>query len=198
MKSLWRGVFGASCGAALGALAGCAAPGGFPPCDAPEPAKVRREETAMQATQFEKRQLPEGVLRGERFARLANQLTAENLGLLDEIYAEDVVFEDPIRKIRGREALRRHFADLYAGVADCKFVFEEQIEAGDSVVFTWVMHMRHKTFRPKETLKLPGVSVLKFEGDRVAYHRDYFDLGAMIYERVTGLGFVIRKIKERL
>jgi len=32
----------------------------------------------------------------------------------------------------------------------------------------------------------------------VTYHRDYFDLGALIYERVPVLGGLIRGIKGRM
>ena len=30
------------------------------------------------------------------------------------------------------------------------------------------------------------------------FHRDYFDLGEMVYERLPGVGWVIKKVKNRL
>jgi hypothetical protein len=42
-----------------------------------------------------------------------------------------------------------------------------------------------------------GSSHLKGVGDKVVYHRDYLDLGAMLYEQLPLLGRVIRSLKNR-
>ncbi len=34
--------------------------------------------------------------------------------------------------------------------------------------------------------------------DSIIYHKDYYDLGEMVYEHVPILGFVIKKIKGKL
>ncbi|WHI49643.1 hypothetical protein P3339_14310 [Microbulbifer sp. MLAF003] len=34
--------------------------------------------------------------------------------------------------------------------------------------------------------------------DKVFYHEDFYDMGAMVYEQVPLLGSLIRKIKSRL
>jgi hypothetical protein len=57
--------------------------------------------------------------------------------------------------------------------------------------------MRHARLRPGELLSLPGASVIKFE-ERIHYHRDYFDVGAMLYERLPVVGGLIRSIKARV
>ena len=45
---------------------------------------------------------------------------------------------------------------------------------------------------------LPGVSYLTFEDGKIREQRDYYDLGAMLYEHVPLVGYVIDKIKQRL
>jgi len=63
----------------------------------------------------------------------------------------------------------------------------------------WRMQFQHARFGAGETPELRGVSQLRFlEGSRVNYHRDYFDMGEFIYERVPVLGSAIRAIKHRL
>ncbi|HDY7901818.1 TPA: nuclear transport factor 2 family protein, partial [Vibrio vulnificus] len=47
-------------------------------------------------------------------------------------------------------------------------------------------------------VEVKGVSHLKFEAGKVIYHRDYFDLGEMLYENLPLLGGIIRAIKQRL
>ncbi|HGP4674712.1 TPA: nuclear transport factor 2 family protein, partial [Vibrio cholerae O1] len=39
---------------------------------------------------------------------------------------------------------------------------------------------------------------LHFAEGKVTYHRDYFDMGEMLYEQLPVLGQVIRAIKRRL
>lgn len=133
----------------------------------------------------------------ERFKRNFQRLGTETLDLVNEMYCENAVFMDPVHKLRGSREIREYFARMYEGVGHCEFDFQREITEGDTAVLTWVMRMRHKRFRPTETLELQGISLLRFH-EKVFYHRDYFDLGAMIYERVPVLGHFVRKIKEGL
>jgi hypothetical protein len=68
---------------------------------------------------------------------------------------------------------------------------------GGSAMLSWVMHMRHARLKPNETLALPGASVIRFR-ERVHYHRDYFDAGALIYERLPVVGGLVRAIRARV
>ena len=43
-----------------------------------------------------------------------------------------------------------------------------------------------------------GVSEIHFENNLVTYHRDYFDMGEMVYERIPIFGWITKKIKNRL
>jgi hypothetical protein len=44
---------------------------------------------------------------------------------------------------------------------------------------------------------LEGISHLRF-GEKIDYHRDYFDLGQMVYEQIPLVGRIIKTIKKRL
>jgi hypothetical protein len=59
------------------------------------------------------------------------------------------------------------------------------------------MSVRHKTFDKHNTVEVNGSSLIRF-GEKIHFHRDYFDAGALIYERVPVLGKVIQSIKARL
>ena len=131
------------------------------------------------------------------FKAAFNRLDADNLHLLEELYDPNVVFQDPVHRLKGLSALRDYYGRLYEGVVECRFDFEDELIDGDRAVLVWVMHVEHARFRKGETLHLPGASHLRF-ADKVTYHRDYFDMGAFIYERVPLLGSVIRGIKQRL
>jgi hypothetical protein len=132
-----------------------------------------------------------------RFQAMFQSLRADTLGLLDDIYAPDIVFEDPLHRIEGLDALKSYFGRLYQGVESIGFEFEDVLDSSDRAMLTWTMHMRHRRLRPGETLVLPGASHIRF-GAHVHYHRDYFDAGALLYERLPLLGGVVRAIRSRV
>ncbi|KPK61644.1 MAG: hypothetical protein AMJ59_01175 [Gammaproteobacteria bacterium SG8_31] len=133
----------------------------------------------------------------ERFQALYQDLDRDTLHLLKDVYSSDILFVDPVHRVEGLEALTEYFRRMYEGVAEIGFRFEDVMADDGRASLTWVMTLRHRSFRPRETLTLPGASLIRF-GDQVTYHRDYFDLGAMIYERVPVLGGAVRAIKARL
>ena len=131
------------------------------------------------------------------FKKLANDLRCDNLRLLKNVYADDIHFVDPLHEVRGLVGLERYFGRLYEGVADISFDFHSEVERENEAFMSWTMSMRHKRFRPGEVLTLPGATWIRFD-DKITFHRDYFDAGAMLYERVPLLGSFVRSIKRRV
>lgn len=132
-----------------------------------------------------------------QFQAMFQALRHDRLELLDAVYAESVVFQDPLHRIEGRADLKRYFARMYQGVESIGFEFGEVIEAPGQAMLTWTMHMTHRRLRAGEPLSLPGATHIRF-GARVHYHRDYFDAGALLYERLPILGSVVRAIRARV
>ncbi len=135
----------------------------------------------------------------DRFKKVFNELDKDHLDLLEQIYTPDVKFRDPVHTLNGLPALRDYYSRLYEGVISCQFTFEAEVIEGQQGMLVWIMRFQHRRFRAGEKLELSGVSHLQFLDDgRVHDHRDYFDMGEFIYERVPVLGSVIRAIKNRL
>lgn len=135
----------------------------------------------------------------DHFKKVFNQLDKDHLDLLEQIYTPDVQFRDPVQSLNGLPALWDYYGRLYEGVVSCQFTFEAEVIEGQQGMLVWIMRFQHRQFRSGEMLELRGVSHLQFLDDnRVHHHRDYFDMGEFIYERVPVLGSVIRAIKNRL
>ncbi len=126
-----------------------------------------------------------------------NQLSSRTLHLVEDIYAADIHFLDPIHEIHGIAKLREYFAKLYDGVVYCQFDFAKPLVSGNEASIPWIMHVEHGKFQKGKRAHVPGISHIRF-AEKVTYHRDYFDLGALIYERVPVLGGLIRGIKGRM
>ena len=116
---------------------------------------------------------------------------------LDSLYSDEVVFTDPIHTISGLDNLKRYFHDMCANLTQCHFEFLDEMEADGRACFKWVMHYRHPSVARNKPLQLMGVSVIAFDDDKVTSHEDFYDMGAMLYERLPVLGSAIRMVKSR-
>ena len=131
---------------------------------------------------------------------LFNNFNSNTLHLADGFYDPDVVFQDPIVELKGRDALKAYYADMYENVTSIRFDFSGGIEKEDEAVVFWTMEVRSKGFKGGEPVLLDGVSYVKFGGEsgKAVYHRDYFDMGAFVYENIPVLGSIIRYTKKKL
>jgi ketosteroid isomerase-like protein len=136
----------------------------------------------------------------EKIIRFFRELRADRMELVDGFYHSDVVFEDPVGRVEGREALRRYYEGLYANVTSIDFEFSELVGSGDHRAGTWTMTLAAKKLDGGKPFSVPGMSLFHFDpaSGLVAYHRDYFDLGAFIYERIPILRGIVRTIRRRL
>ena len=131
------------------------------------------------------------------FIDIYSELGTDNLADLERVYHPEVEFTDPMHSLRGFDRLLTYFEDLYQQIISCDFVIEHAIESGTEAAVYWTMTLRHKQLNAGQPIRLEGHSHLRASEDRVIYHRDYFDLGAMLYEHLPLLGRVIRAIKNR-
>ena len=70
---------------------------------------------------------------------------------------------------------------------------------GPSTAFvTWTMRFAHAQLRGGKPILVDGVSQLDIAGDKIVRQRDYYDMGAMIYENVPLLGFVVAGLRRRM
>jgi len=125
-------------------------------------------------------------------------LDPTNIATLRQIYTEDVCFEDPAHGIQGLETLVSCFEALYQNLDSCQFKFHKKVASSEDIFLSWTLLFRHKKIRQGEVIRVEGASYLKTRDGKVFYHRDYFDLGAMVYENVPLLGGLIRLIRGRL
>nr|WP_320012363.1 nuclear transport factor 2 family protein [uncultured Desulfobulbus sp.] len=135
----------------------------------------------------------------EKFLARYNDLDANNLEILEEIYSPDIHFVDPAHEIRGLEQLTGYFRELYQGMISICFDFSTPLVVDKRATVRWTMRLRHNSLARGNPVTVEGISQLTFDdGGKVTFHRDYFDLGAMLYEHIPLLGRVIRVIKGRL
>lgn len=135
----------------------------------------------------------------KNFLTTYQRLNAGNLELLDTIYSDHIRFIDPAREIVGLDRLREYFALLYANVTAIEFEFQREKRLGDEGYVQWRMAFSHSRLKGGRPISVEGASYLRFDpAGKVCFHRDYFDLGALLYEQLPVLGTVVTALKRRL
>lgn len=135
----------------------------------------------------------------ESFLQVYEKLDAKNLHLLDQIYSADVSFIDPAHKIEGLIALKKYFSELYQNVSSVNFSFSHHQQRENDAYIQWQMTLRHPRLNRNQEIIVPGISYLRYDQmGKVSFHRDYFDLGTMLYEQLPLLGSIIKTVKRRL
>lgn len=127
----------------------------------------------------------------------SQQLANSDLSNLRKVYSPQILFIDPVDRLSGIDALESYFHHLMNGLESCHFDISA-IEESDAEAFViWQMHISHPRIRGGDEISIDGVSHLKFTS-QIDYHRDYYDLGAMLYEHLPLLGRAVRHLKRRL
>ncbi|MBX2807189.1 MAG: nuclear transport factor 2 family protein [Cellvibrionaceae bacterium] len=113
------------------------------------------------------------------------------------LYAEDVTFIDPLHSIEGVDSLCEYFEQMSQGLMGCRFEFVGETYGQQDLWLKWIMHYSHRKLKRGQPLVLQGASHL-IVGDKVSFHQDFYDMGAMLYEHLPVLGSGVRWLKQRL
>jgi limonene-1,2-epoxide hydrolase len=129
---------------------------------------------------------------------------------LADIYSSDVIFIDPIAAHSGITSVKKYFTKLLKNAKHCTFTIHsiEKIEASESEtpnerereahLVTWKMIFTTSGIKKGRPIFVDGITQLKIQDDKIIFHRDYYDLGQMVYENIPLLGRIIKRIKRTL
>lgn len=132
----------------------------------------------------------------ERFVEIYQSLNKDNLESLRAIYSDDIEFVDNLHHLHGLDELIRYFESQYTHLSHCQFNILHTQQSEESAWVTWEMEFAHPQLNRGQTIRVDGASHLRLN-DKVYYHRDYFDMGAVLYEHLPLLGKIVRWVKNR-
>ncbi|WP_413701481.1 nuclear transport factor 2 family protein [Psychromonas sp. KJ10-10] len=133
----------------------------------------------------------------EKFCHIYQNLDRDNLDQLKEVYSEQIEFVDAVEKIKGLSALTAYFQHLYENMHYCRFIISDMIEQEGQACLVWRMEYAHQKINAGEMVTVEGCSFLVFS-EKIDFHRDYVDMGQMLYEHIPLVGRVIKGIKNRV
>jgi ketosteroid isomerase-like protein len=136
----------------------------------------------------------------DKAKNIFQKLDKNHLSLIEEFYDPNIEFQDPVHALSGVKAMRAYYAGLYENVSSIRFEFTRTLSEGDTVVLVWKMFLVTKSLNGGKEFSVDGNSVIQFnpKNGKAIYHRDYFDMGEFIYERVPVLRSIIEYIKNKM
>jgi hypothetical protein len=128
-----------------------------------------------------------------RMAGFFQQMTADSVNRVAELYAEKASFRDPVNEVLGAKAIEAVMADLFHQLKNIRIVVREMLGDDRTGCLLWTMHY---DFRGKSR-SLPGVSHFRFNDQGLVINQeDYWDASFVLYGEFPILGFLMRAIKR--
>lgn len=125
-------------------------------------------------------------------------LTPDSVAQLGDFYTADARFKDPFNEVQGIAAITRIFQHMFTALHEPRFVVTRQIVDGAQAFLVWEFHFRMRGFDTTTQQVIRGGSHLELTGDgRIRLHRDYWDAAEELYEKLPGLGLLMRWLKRR-
>jgi steroid delta-isomerase len=135
----------------------------------------------------------------DRFIGFFEGLEQSDLGLIGDIYTDDVHFVDPFSDFHGLPTLTGIFEAMFTKMRDYRLEVHEFGMIGPDTGFVrWTMYGYVKQLG-KDIWIVEGGSLVRFAEDgRVREQIDYWDAASQMYERLPVIGWVLRKIRQKL
>ena len=130
------------------------------------------------------------------YANLFENLSPDLIERLGEWASEDIRFKDPFNDITGISALQKLLHKTLDDVANPNFTVTHIIEADGINIIRWHFKGHLDKLGLWEVTGLSEV-VLNEEG-RISSHIDYWDASEYFYMKIPIIGWLLRKIRQRL
>jgi SnoaL-like domain len=158
-------------------------------------------ETPIELNHSEQR--PSLDLRGaaapliQRLKTVYSSLGPEMFAEFEALYTTDVEFHDPVHTLYGSLALKHYLRNMATHLLEYRIRYLDEVIGPHAAYLTWEMDYAHRHLKGGRLLTVRGMSQLKFT-DKVYYHEDSYDLGALLYEHLPAIGFATRQLKSRM
>lgn len=134
----------------------------------------------------------------DRVIAFFEHLSPESLGSLNQLYAPQARFKDPFNEVEGTQAIRAIFVHMFQSLQEPRFVVTGRVQQGEQAFLTWDFHFRFQRFDTSTVQTIRGATHLLFDHQgQIVLHRDYWDAAEELYEKLPGIGALMRWLKRR-
>jgi steroid Delta-isomerase len=134
----------------------------------------------------------------DRISAYFEALSPQSLADIGTLYAPNARFKDPFNEVHGVPAIRGIFEHMFHNLHQPRFVVTQQVVDGAQAFLVWEFRFRFKRFDTVTEQVIRGGSHLVLAPDgRISDHRDYWDAAEELYEKLPGVGSLMRWLKRR-
>jgi len=131
-------------------------------------------------------------------AHFFETLSPDSLNDLTRHYAPDARFKDPFNEVTGIPAIHAIFEHMFRQLAAPRFVVTRRVVQGNQCFMTWNFQFGFKDTQRGTIQTIRGATHLEFSATgQVTLHRDYWDAAEELYEKLPGIGALMRWLKRR-
>lgn len=126
------------------------------------------------------------------------KLQSADVARLKDFYASDAYFKDPFNEVRGVPAIERIFVHMFEALEQPHFIVTGRVMQGRECFLVWDFRFRFRRFDRSTWQTVRGTSHVRFSAEGwVEFHRDYWDAAEELYEKLPGVGALMRWLKRQ-
>jgi hypothetical protein len=143
----------------------------------------------------------DGIERGlaafdEAFGNLADPQVAERMRVL---YAESIYFNDTLKTFDHRDDLVHYMKETGANLDSSSVEIKQVLRDGPDTFIRWTMEFRTRAAGRDIHSRSIGMTHLRFNAEgQVVLHQDFWDSGHGLYAHLPVVGFMVRRVHDRL
>ena len=125
-------------------------------------------------------------------------LSPADVATIGQFYAPQARFKDPFNEVQGLAAIEGIFRHMFAALEHPHFVITGRVEQGAQCFLTWEFRFAFRSYAQGVEQTIRGATHLVLDdAQRITLHRDYWDAAEELYEKLPGLGVLMRWLKKR-
>jgi hypothetical protein len=133
--------------------------------------------------------------RYSEIAQWFQTLTPASHENVKDIYATDAVFIDPFNHLTGLASVRAVYQHMFDTLEHPHFVVTTTVSHERQAFMTWDFLFKYRG----QAQKISGCTQFALNDQGlIVLHRDYWDAGQQVYEKVPVLGAVLRMVRRKL
>lgn len=133
-----------------------------------------------------------------RFVALYSPIDADHIEAhIDEVYAEDLYFNDTLSTIYRRDKLKAHMLKTAERLDYMSLNVQNHWQEGEDVFLLWFMETHFSILGSDRNVRTIGISQLRFnDRGKVVFHQDFWDSSQGLDQQLPILGGFSRWLRE--
>lgn len=136
----------------------------------------------------------------EQFINMLRGIHNENLAdMVLNTYADKLYFNDTLNTLNTKEDMLSYLKHTAENLDRYELIILDRAQSGDNIYLRWRMTMEFTAAGKEIESTSVGMTQLKFDDSgKVVFQQDYWDSVEALYQHLPYVGYIIKKVREKL